>query len=203
MSPSENMLKAVLSAGLVASVGVAVWIWRASGYEIDKLCWLIWPAMLVHQCEENIFTEWVLGPRYAFLRWVRTVGYDLTVGKALALNVGVGWTLAIFSGLCGHHNPMPLFVIGVESVNAFWHLSVTSLQRRWSPGTASSVLLTIPLAFWLFYAFIDEGIVDWSTCLGLFLFAAVSHHLFLGSLPRVDQRSAAEANRDADESVQR
>jgi len=188
---TEKLFRIVLLVGLVASISTAVVAWYRSETIGDWCYWLIWPAMLLHQCEENIFTELVLGRRFAFLRWVRTVGYDLPPARALTLNVFVGWTLALCagtfgSGLCGAGWCfVPLYIAAVEAVNGFWHLSVASLQRRWSPGTLSSIVITIPLACALFHDALARGWLEAPECYAMFFAACVSHHLFLHSLPRV------------------
>jgi hypothetical protein len=141
--------------------------------------------MLLHQCEENVFTSLLLGPRFEFLRWLRTVRYDITPARALALNVLIGWTLAAACGLAGERFVLlPLFVTAVEGINGFWHLSITSQERRWSPGTLTGGLVAIPLAFWLMHTALWAGLVGPGTGLAIFLTAALSHHMFLVSLPR-------------------
>jgi hypothetical protein len=183
----EGHLKFVLLLGF--TVAVVTELCRSTDrYDsFSRLCLLFWPAMLLHQCEENVFTELALGRRFAFLTWVRNVGFNITATRAIALNVGVGWSLAIMAGCVGALFPaMPLFLIAVEAVNGFWHLSVTSLQRRWSPGTLSSVLVTIPLAFAAFHIALTSQLVEPWEC-GMILVAAVfSHHQFLASLPRIE-----------------
>jgi uncharacterized membrane protein len=183
---AEARLKFTLLCGLPLSVFSSAWAAQANRDLVGWMFWLIWPAMVLHQCEENVFTELVLGQEYRFTRWVRTVGYDISPSRALELNVLVGWTLAIASGFSGSRFAyIPLFVAAVEAVNGFWHLSVTALQQRWSPGTLSSVLVTIPLGCFLFYKCFSGEVVSRAACMGLFLAACVAHHVFLGSLPKV------------------
>jgi hypothetical protein len=186
---TEFRLKAILLAGLAISAAPALIAWRDGAAFAGWMFWLVWPAMTLHQCEENIFTEHALGPKYGFLRWAARMGYEISPARALALNVGVGWTLAIASGLVGSRFVyFPLFVIAVEAVNAFWHLSVTAHAQRWSPGTLSSALVTIPLAAVLFHTSASLGLAGSWGCLAVFLLAAISHHVFLGSLPRSTNR---------------
>lgn len=183
---TEKLFQCVLLAGLVASIASAASAYCSATSAGGWIAWLIWPAMLLHQCEENVFTELALGRRFAFLRWVRTVGYDIPAARALRLNVLVGWTLALCAGFCGDgFVVVPLFVAAVETVNGFWHLSVTALQRRWSPGTLTSVVTTVPLGLALFHWALEQHLVTAPTCYALFLAACASHHLFLSSLPRV------------------
>jgi hypothetical protein len=180
-----TLLKVTLLAGLIAAFTVAGWAMRDSAVSNAWIFWLIWPAMALHQCEENIFTELVLGKAGCFTNWVRTVGYDISPRRALALNVGVGWTMAIAAGIAGQHFPIiPLFVAIVEAINGFWHLSVTSLTRRWSPGTLSGVSIAVPLAVFLVYHCLKGGAVSPLATLIVFLIACASHHTFLMSLPR-------------------
>lgn len=182
---AEHWLKTTLLAGLLAALAVAAWMMRG-GETSGWMFWLIWPAMAIHQCEENVFTELILGRAGRFTDWVRTVGYDISPQRALALNVGVGWTMAIAAGIAANHWPVvPLFVAIVEAINGLWHLSVTSLTRRWSPGTLSGVLVAVPLAVFLAYQCMRNGTASAVAVLVMFLFACLAHHLFLMSLPRV------------------
>jgi len=182
----EHWLKVILLAGLVAASAPAAWMICRGAEMTGWVFWLVWPAMVIHQCEENVFTELILGRTGSFTNWVRTVGYDISPRRALALNVGVGWLLAIAAGLLGEKLPLvPLFVAIVEAVNGFWHLSVTSLTRRWSPGTLSGLTIAVPLATFLIFQCLGNGMVSALVVFALFLFACVSHHLFLSSLPRV------------------
>lgn len=183
---TEKLFQCVLLTGLVASIASTVLAYCRATTTGDWIYRLIWTAMLLHQCEENVFTEFALGRRFAFLRWVRTVGYEIPAARALQLNVLVGWSLAWSAGFCGDgFVVVPLFVAAVETVNGFWHLSVTALQRRWSPGTLTSVCSTIPLGLALFHIALEQRLVTAPTCYAIFLTACASHHLFLSSLPRV------------------
>jgi uncharacterized protein with HXXEE motif len=182
----EHWLKTILLAGLVAALAVAGWTMRDNSEPNAWIFWLIWPAMAIHQCEENIFTELVLGKAGRFTDWVRTVGYDISPWRALSLNAGIGWTMAIAAGFAGEHLPViPLFVAVVEAMNGFWHLSVTSLTRRWSPGTLSGVSIAVPLAVFLVYQCLKAGAVSPLATFLVFLLACASHHAFLISLPRI------------------
>ena len=182
----EIWLKTTLLAGLIVSSATAARMLGVGASVTDWMFWLIWPAMVLHQCEENVFTELMLGRAWSFTTWVKTVGYHISPRRALALNVLVGWTMAVAGGVAGEHAPLvPLFVAVVEAVNGFWHLSVTSLTRRWSPGTLSSVTITIPLAFFLVHTCLLKYMVSASAACVLFLLACCSHHVFLCLLPRV------------------
>jgi len=183
---TETWLKTVLLIGLAVSLTFVSQLIGTSSTPSRWMFWLIWPAMVLHQCEENVFTELVIGRDWTFTKWVRSVGYDISPRRALALNVGVGWTLAIVSGIVGPIFPaVPLFVAAVEAVNGFWHLSITALTRRWSPGTLTGVVLAIPLAFFLFHTCLIQGFTSPGLAFAIFLAACASHHLFLSSLPRV------------------
>ncbi len=184
---TETWLKAVLLIGLAVSLAFVAQLVGTSSTASRWLFWLIWPAMVLHQCEENVFTELLIGRDWTFTRWVRSVGYDISTRRALALNVGVGWTLAILAGIVGPTLAIvPLFVAAVEAVNGFWHLSITALTRRWSPGTLTGVVLAIPLAFFLFHTCLIQGLTSPWLALAIFLSACASHHLFLSSLSRAN-----------------
>jgi len=196
----EKLFRVVLVVGLGCAIAVAAWAMSHAESLLAALSWLIWPAMIVHQCEEHLFTELALGRKFAFLNWVRSVGYDLSAGLAMRLNIGIGWTLGLAAGVCGSASGnwlvmVPVFVATVEAVNGFWHLSVTSFERRWSPGTLSGVLFSIPLAFALVHHALAAGLVTATMSYGLLLAACLSHHLFLGSLPRISERESSPGAR--------
>lgn len=184
------LLKGVLLAGLVGAVAVLLWRRGAApGAFAAWMFWLVWPAMALHQCEEHVFAEGVLGRRYAFLDWIARVGFHLTARQALALNVGLGWTMGVAAGLLGTVWPvLGLFAIAVEAVNGFWHLSAGSIVRSYSPGAATGVLVTVPVAFLLFHQALTLGLVTWPLALAVFFGACLSHHLYLTSLRRMAGR---------------
>ncbi len=182
---NEWRLKLVLLAGLIGATVVVLGNWISGTSPANWMFSAIGWVMLVHQCDEHVFSELALGPQRAFLAWVRTLGYELSAGRALLLNVGVGWTLAMVAGCAGERwVVVPLFVMAVESVNAFWHLSLTALERRCVPGTLSSLFITIPFGFALFHLCLARHLISPALCYGLLLAAALSHHAFLSSLPR-------------------
>jgi hypothetical protein len=181
----EHWLKITLLVGLVVAATVAAAMFRGSEPR-DWMFWLIWPAMAIHQCEENVFSELILGRAGKFTEWVRTIGFEISPRRAMVLNAGVGWTMAIAGGLLGEQWPLvPLFVAIVEAINGLWHLSVTSLTRRWSPGTLSGIVIAVPLAFFLVNRCIRDGSALPVAVFALFVFACAAHHAFLMSLPRV------------------
>jgi len=183
-------LKIVLLAGLVGAVAVLVWRRGAAPDAFAAwMFWLVWPAMALHQCEEHVFAEAVLGRRYSFLDWITRVGFRLTAQQALVLNVALGWTMGVAAGLAGSRFAvLGLFAIAVEAVNGFWHLSAGSIVRSYSPGAATGVVVTVPLAFVLFYQALHLGLVTWPLALAVFFGAGLSHHLYLTSLRRMAGR---------------
>lgn len=143
-------------------------------------------VMTIHQLEENVLTEAVLGPTYAFLRWVKTIGFDISPGRALALNCGVGWTLAIAAACLGLRFPgFTLFVMLVEAVNGFWHVATAVRTRRWSPGIISSVAITIPVTLALTVWYLQLNRIAPTTILLCLVAAIISHAMFLNSLPKL------------------
>lgn len=146
--------------------------------------------MTIHQLEEHVFTEWVLGRRYAFLRWVETIGYSIGPLHAIVLNCGVAWTMALASWLSAPLLPwLGLFVLQVEAVNGVWHVATALGTRRWSPGIVSSVTLTVPAAAALTFTLLRTGQMSVLVVCGTAAIAVISHALFLNSLPRASTRT--------------
>lgn len=171
-------------SGLPIAIAILVWQYNTASTD-GWVFWLVWPMMIIHQIEENVLTELFLGRRMAFLNWVDRQGFDISPHRALMLNCVVGWTLAILSGVIGTHwIQFPLFVVLVELINAFWHVSITSLQQAWSPGTLSSILVTIPICFAIINWAYSHQLATGFDCFILFVLATVSHHFFFRSLPR-------------------
>ncbi len=182
---TEHQFKTLLLVGLAVSFNVVGWLWYRSESFRDWAFWMIWAAMVLHQCEENVFTEWAFGKQLSFFEWAHRIGYQLSLWFAVRANIGIGWTLAITSGIIGDQFCyIPLFVAAVEATNGFWHLSIFAYQQRWSPGSLSSLLVTIPITFALFRYCLDNNLVSHVGALIIFILAWGSHHQFFRSLPK-------------------
>lgn len=189
---SDGIMKATFLAGLAAALVHAAWQVQTGRTSADWVFWLIWPAMALHQAEENVFSEWVLGERFRFLNWVRQVGFSISPLRCGLLNFGVGWSLGLTAGAVGQTCvAIPLFVLFVETINGGWHLTQTLFGKSWSPGTLSSVFVTIPLGLSVTAWSVGSGLASPLTVIVIFAAAFLSHEMFLRSLPRVTAESMA------------
>jgi hypothetical protein len=111
--------------------------------------WLLWatlPAFFWHQTEEWV---WPGGFLPWFNREVVGSGEDefpITRASGLAINVGMGWGLAVASGALGMRAPaLGATVLASDLANAAMHLGLAARRRRYNPGTLTSALIFVPL----------------------------------------------------------
>lgn len=179
----EGILKAVLVAGWIGTTVVLVAFWRTGADRLTLYCWAVGWVMTLHQCEEQVFTQWVLGREGNFLVWLQSIGLTVSARKAMALNLGIAWPLGLAAGAAGPRwIAIPLFVITAEMVNAIWHLSTIARARRWSPGSLSGALATIPLGICLWHECLRQQNTSYGVLMLLVTFAILGHHAFIASL---------------------
>src|ERR1043165_1958747 len=89
----------------------------------------------------------------------------------VALGVSVSWeifhlvnaSLVVFGiagAMVGWRVPgISLIMPAIVGINALFHLSMTLLQWRISPGTGTSVLLFIPAVSWAYYGAYRDGVL--------------------------------------------
>lgn len=111
----------------------------------EDTLWVVVIVIALHVVE-----EYILG----FNDWLR-VAFGLSISWELFFLVNAAFVVfAVAGAMLGWRLPevslmMPA-LIGVNGL--FFHLGLTVIQGRFSPGTITSVLLFIPVAVWAYYA---------------------------------------------------
>lgn len=108
--------------------------------------WLPLPALLLHQTEEWVrpggFLPW-------FNRRVMDSGADewpITRRDGLAINVGLGWGVALCAGTLGPERPaVAAAQLSMDIANAGLHIGQGLRSRSYNPGLATASLLFLPL----------------------------------------------------------
>ncbi len=118
--------------------------------------WVLWVAVaaaFVHALEEHML-DW--------LRWAReALGFELTWADFYVVNAGVV-VLAAAGAMIGWRSPeLSLAVPALFAVNAiFFHVLPTIVQRRFSPGVFTAVVVYLPVAAWAYWAADRDGVLD-------------------------------------------
>lgn len=108
--------------------------------------WLPLPVLFWHQTE-----EWVIPGGFLpwFNREVAGSGQDefpITRPLGLVINVGLGWAVCLAAGACGHDRPfLPAMSLALFVGNAGLHGGRLVADRRYNPGSATGVVLMLPL----------------------------------------------------------
>ncbi len=144
------------------------------------LCWLFAVAITLHNLEEAL---WLPQWSKSVGRWHHPVGaweFRFAVGVLTALAYGAAY-LAVVSGretvgaylISGYALSMLMNVL-------FPHLLATILMRRYAPGTATALLLNLPVTLLLLYQGFQQSYIRLSTFIwaGPLVVAAI-----LGSIP--------------------
>jgi len=144
------------------------------------LCWLFAAAITVHNLEEALLLP---GWSQSAGRWHRPVGareFRFAVGMLTAL----AYIAAALSMVGGKETVSSYFIAGYALamlMNVFFpHLLATAVMRRYAPGTATALLLNLPVTVLLLYRGFQESYIRESTFLwaGPLVVAAI-----LGSIP--------------------
>lgn len=108
--------------------------------------WLPLPALLLHQTEEWV---WPGG----FLPWFnrevmasRDDEYPITRRDGLIINAGLGWGVALASGLAGKQRPgIAAAQLTMDIGNAGLHLAEAARSRSYNPGSLTAAALFLPI----------------------------------------------------------
>jgi hypothetical protein len=110
-------------------------------------------AYAAHIAEEYVFN---------WKKWVRDMtGMNVGWDEFFVINFAV-----IVSGLCfgviGYKYPaVSLMYPALMAINGlFFHILPTAVKRKYSPGTATAILLFLPLAFMAYYGAYKLGLLN-------------------------------------------
>jgi hypothetical protein len=135
---TESAMAALLSSVISESNGGFM--------NIDSLRWAPLAAAAIHITDEFV---WPGG----FLRWYQRYRGPATstVTKRFLININVGLLVACLGAALVVDTPLGPFywlvMLSVLGVNGVWHVWATIRSRSYSPGIASGVIVSLPLAF--------------------------------------------------------
>ena len=117
---------------------------------IQFLLWLIVLVAIIHIVEEYLF---------GFIEIINKFISGITIIHFIVINL-------LFVSLCitgaiiySHYQVFGLSVVFLIMINAFIHIMSSLIMKKYTPGTASAVILYIPLAFLIIYRALKiEGI---------------------------------------------
>ncbi len=146
--------------------------------------WAALPALMLHQFEEYVFPG-------GFLSWMNKDVFGsesdttpLSPRAAFVINVILGWPLYAAVGFVNLEQMwfvMP--AMGILFVNAWFHITLSLSSGRYSPGTFSSIMITLPLTLYSFYYYV----MTWEIGFRLLFIAIVTgliFHMLMLTLPR-------------------
>ncbi|NNF99412.1 MAG: HXXEE domain-containing protein [Desulfobacteraceae bacterium] len=128
--------------------------------DFDLLIWLFCIAITLHNLEEAI---WLPGWSNVSKRFHRPVD-KVEFRFAVAVLTLMAYVIAFFSMtggkggigaylICGYALAMLLNVV-------FPHIPATLILRRYAPGTATAMLLNLPVSLMLLHKGIEEGFIE-------------------------------------------
>ncbi|MBU4425904.1 MAG: HXXEE domain-containing protein [Desulfobacterales bacterium] len=127
------------------------------------LSWLFALAITLHNLEEAL---WLPGWSQSARRWHHPVGareFRFAVGVLTAL----AYVAAYLSVAGGKESVGAYFIAGYALtmlMNVFFpHLLATLIMRRYAPGTATALLLNLPVTVLLLYQGLQQGYIRFST----------------------------------------
>ena len=148
--------------------------------DFPLLSWLFAVAITLHNLEEAL---WLPGWSQSAGRWHHPVGareFRFAVGVLTAL----AYVAAYLSVVSGKETLGAYFIAGYALamlLNVFFpHLLATLIMRRYAPGTATALLLNLPVTLLLLYQGVLQGYIRLSTFVwaGPLVVAAI-----LGTIP--------------------
>lgn len=148
--------------------------------------WVLWVALAVsvlHVFEEHS-GDWV--------RWAR-VALKLDVDWATFYLTNGGMFVVLLAGaMIGWNSPeialMGPALLGINAI--FFHIVISIVQRRWSPGTFTATVLYLPVAVWAYWAADKDGVLS-GTVVGVSLIGGALLMAFPVVLLKLHARAAA------------
>lgn len=139
---------------------------------------------MLHQFEEYVFPG-------GFLPWFNKEIFKSESDKlpfspmaAVIINIVIGWPVYGVVGYLGLEQlwfSMPM--MGILFVNAWFHIAVSIATARYSPGTFTSILFTLPLSLYTFYYYVMTWEIGFRQ-LFIAIAAGLIFHVLLLTLPR-------------------
>jgi len=150
---------------------------------------LAWPLWTLHEMEEFILAEAVLGKKYQFITWADRMGFRLDVKTCFVINPIFGWPLALLLPFVYELFPVvPLVMIsGLNLTNGMWHLGMSQHFKDFSPGVLTGTLLYIPFGIIILVVSVIEGRVSWPMAMTAFLLGAAVHFLLFLLIPKTEK----------------
>ncbi len=130
------------------------------------LAWVFVGAVTLHNFEEAIGlpSYWRHPPRIGGGRWLLGRPSDRALRFALAILTILAVGVAVLATVGGAHSAGACLIAGyglAMGLNAlFPHLLVTLVTRRYMPGTATGVLLTLPASIRMIQCGVQESYLD-------------------------------------------
>ena len=180
----------LLWGGLVIVAIVALWL--AFGSEIFAqpfwYAWVLIPVAWAHEFEEYFIGD--------FFRWYNRTCFKskedffpLTHKRAFFINAGSVVPLLLQAFLVESFPALTLFLVITLHMNAWFHITYTVGEGRYSPGTVTSLLLYLPLTTYALYdlLLVTQVITPTGFIAGVLLAFASGFGLF-GYLRRIAQQ---------------
>ena len=121
----------------------------------DYLLWLTLAAYAVHVLEEATLNwkAWAINALH--LTNVEWSIFDIANMAVMFIAIGaamIGWKLPAFALII----PALMLINGI-----FFHILPTLIQRIFSPGVITAVILFLPISTWIYYAAYLDGVLTW------------------------------------------
>ena len=123
------------------------------------LIWLTLIAYAVHVLEEAAldWKSWAQNSLKLNVNWATFDVANLAVmfiGIATAM---IGWQLP----MVGLIVPALMLINGI-----FFHILPTLIQRKFSPGTITAVILFLPISIWIYAGAYQDNVLTWTQLIG-------------------------------------
>ena len=129
---------------------------------------------------------------HQYLIWLTLIAYavhvleEATLGwknwAQTSLKLNVNWTIfdianlavmfiAIATAMIGWQLPMVgLIVPALMLINGiFFHILPTFIQRKFSPGTITAIILFLPIGIWVYVGAYQDHVLSWTQLIGSFI----------------------------------
>jgi hypothetical protein len=146
--------------------------------KVQLILWISLISLFIHQLEEYRYPGYFPGMINAAVYQSTTPDrYPLNSQTSLIVNVIIGWLAYLLAALFGaQYIWLGIATIVISLGNFFAHTFMFNIKGRtwYNPGTATAILLFLPIAIWLFITIrkaASVSAIDWAIgiVLGLLL----------------------------------